>query len=112
MPAKRIDKYCNKATDAREAVDLEIYPIPSEQSRAAKNANNKKTKHKAAIQISPKGHHHRQQKPSRSLQAFSVENYAKQHSGSVRRSGEINIWGRRKRGVEQTRRKNGNPNCN
>jgi hypothetical protein len=112
MPAKRIDKYCNKATDAREAVDLEIYPIPSEQSRAAKNANNKKTKQKAAMQISPKDHNHRQQKASRSFQTFSVKNYAKQHSGSVRRSGEINIWGRRKRGVKQTRGENGYTNCN
>jgi hypothetical protein len=111
MQAKRIDKYCNKATDAREAVDFEIDPIPSEQSRAAKNANNKKTKHKAAMQISPKGHNYRQQKASRSFQAFSVENYAKQHSGSVRRSGEINIWGRRKRGVKQTRGENGYANC-
>jgi hypothetical protein len=112
MPAKRINKYCNKATDAREAVDFKIYPIPSEQSRAAKNANNKKTKHKAAMQISPKDHNYRQQKTSRSFQTFSVENYAKQHSGSVRRSGEINIWGRRKRGVKQTRGENGNTNCN
>jgi hypothetical protein len=112
MQAKRIDKYSNKATDAREAVNFKIYPIPSEQSRAAKNANNKKTKHKAAMQISPKEHNCRQQKTSRSFQTFSVENYAKQHSGNVRRSGEINIWGRRKRGVKQTREENGNTNCN
>jgi hypothetical protein len=112
MPAERIDKYCNKATGSRETVDFKIYPIPSEQSRAAKNANNKKTKHKAAMQISPKGHNYRQQKASRSFQAFSVENYAKQHGGSVRRSGEINIWGRRKRGVKQTRGENGYTNCN
>jgi hypothetical protein len=112
MPAKRIDTYCNKATDAGEAVDFKIYPIPSEQSRAAKNANNKKTKHKAAMQIGPKDHNYRQQKTSRSFQTLAVENYAKQHSGSVRRSGEINIWGRRKRGVKQTRGENGYTNCN
>src|ERR1035438_6609185 len=91
MPAKRIDKYCNEATDSRETVDFKICPIPSEQSRAAKNADNKKTKQKAAMQINPKHHHRRQQKPSRSLQTFSVEYYAKQHGRSVWRSGEINI---------------------
>src|ERR1035438_767028 len=112
MPAKRIDKYCNEATDSRETVDFKIYPIPSEQSRAAKNADNKKTKQKAAMQINPKDHHRRQQKPTRSLQTFSVEYYAKQHSRSVWRSGEINIRRRRKRGVEQTRGKNGNTNSN
>ena len=103
MPAERIDKYCNEATNSREAVDFQICPIPSEQSRAAKNANNKKTKHKAAMQISPKGHHHRQQETSRSFQTFCEENDAKQHGGGVWRSGEINIRGRRKGGVEQTR---------
>jgi hypothetical protein len=112
MPAERIDKYCNKATDSRETVDFKIYPIPSEQSRAAKNANNKKTKQKATMQISPKDHNYRQQKTSRSFQAFSVENYAKQHGRSVWRSGEINIWGRRKSGVKQARGENGNANRN
>src|SRR6267378_6017274 len=103
MPAERIDKYCNEATDSREAVDLEICPIPPEQSHAAKNADNKKTKQKAAMQIGPKDHHHRQQEPSRSFQTFCVENYAKQHGSRVWRGGEINIGGRRKRGVKQTR---------
>jgi hypothetical protein len=112
MQAKRIDKYCNETTDAREAVDFKIYPIPSEQSRATKNANNKQTKQKATMQICPKDHNQRQQKTSRSFQTFSVENYAKQHSGSVRRSCEINIWDRRKTGVEQTSGENGNTNCN
>jgi hypothetical protein len=112
MPAERIYKYCNKATDSRETVDFKIYPIPSEQSCAAKNANNKKTKQKATMQISPKDHNYRQQKTSRSFQAFSVENYAKQHGRSVWRSGEINIWGRRKSGVKQARGENGNANRN
>src|SRR5882724_7246121 len=112
MPAKRVDKYCKKATDRRETVVFKIHPIPPEQSHSAKNANNKKAKQKATVQINPKDHHHRQQKTSRSFQTFSVENYAKQHSGSVRRSGEINIWGRRKRGVKQTRGENGYTNCN
>src|SRR5258705_12063435 len=111
MQNKRNDKIIKKRTDAREGVDLKIYTIPYEQSRPAKNANNKKTKHKAAMQIGPKDHNCRQQKPSRSLQAFSVENYAKQHSRSVRRSGEINIWGRRKRGVKQRRGEYGYTNC-
>ena len=53
------------------------------------------------MQIDPKDHHRRQQKPSRSFQTFSVENDAKQHGGGVWRSGEIDIRGRRKRGVKQ-----------
>ena len=60
MPAKRIDEYCNEATDRREAVDSEINPIPSKQGRAAKNANNEKAKQKAAMQIDPKHHDQRQ----------------------------------------------------
>ena len=56
MPAKWIDERCNKATGPRETVDLEIYPIPSEQSHAAENADNKKTEQKAAMQIDPKDH--------------------------------------------------------
>src|ERR1700687_4469653 len=112
MPAKRIDKYCNKATGSRQAVDSKIYPIASQQSRAEKNANNKKTKQKAAMQIDPKGHDHRQEKTSRSFQAFCVESYAKQHSAGVWRNGEINIRGRRKRGVKQAREEHGNTNCN
>src|SRR5260370_41159890 len=111
MPAKRIDKYCNESTDSRQAVDFTICPIPSEQGRAAKNANNKKTEQKAAMQIGPKDHHHRQQKTSRSFQTFCVKNYAKQHRRSVWRSGEIDIWGGRKSGVKQTRGENGNTNC-
>src|SRR5258707_6702718 len=102
MPAKRINKCRDKATDSRETIDCKVDPIPPKQRHAAKNANNKKTKHKAAMQISPKGHHHRQQKTSRFFQTFCVENYAKQHRGSVWRSGEIAIWGRRKSGVKQT----------
>jgi hypothetical protein len=60
MPAEGIDEYCNEATNSRETVDFEICPIPSEQSRAAKNADDKKTKQKAAMQINPKDHHRRQ----------------------------------------------------
>src|SRR5260370_5654943 len=104
MPTKRIEKDCNEATDSRQAVDFTICPIPSEQGRAAKNANNKKTEQKAAMQIGPKDHHHRQQKTSRSFQTFCVENYAKQHGISVWRSGEIDICGRRKTGVKERRR--------
>ena len=62
------------------------------------------------MQIGPKEHHHGQQEPSRFFQTFSVENYAKQHGGSVRRSGEIDIWRRRKGGIKQTRGENGNTN--
>jgi hypothetical protein len=102
MPAERIDKYSNKATDSDQAIDFKIYPIPSEQSRATKNTNNKKTNQKATMQISPKDHHHRQQKTSRSFQTFCVEDYAKQHSGNVWRGGEISIWERQKSGVKQT----------
>src|SRR6266481_1201451 len=111
MPAKRVDKYCKKATDRRETIVFKIHPIPSEQSHSAKNANNKKAKQKATMQINPKDHHHRQQKTSRSFQTFSVENYAKQHSGSVWRSREIRIWGCRKSRIEQARRGDGNTNC-
>src|ERR1700676_63370 len=64
MPAERIDKYSNKATDSHETIDLKIYPIPSEQSRAAKNSNNKKTNQKAAMQITPKTNNHRKKNPS------------------------------------------------
>ena len=112
MPAERIDEYCNKAADSGETVDSEIYPIPPEQSRAAKNADNKKTEQKAAMQIGPKDHDRWQQEPSRPFQTFAEENDAKQHGRSVWRSGEINIWGRRKRGVKQTRGEHGNTNCN
>lgn len=112
MPAERIDEDCNEATGSREAVDFKIYPIPSEQSRAAKNANNKKPKQEATMQIGPKDHYYGQQKTSRSFQTFSVENYAKQHRRNIWRSGEIDIWGRRKSGVKQTRGKNRNTNCN
>jgi hypothetical protein len=111
MPAKRIDKYCDKAADSRETVDFKIYPIPSEQSHAAENANNKKAKQKATVQIGPKDHHHGQPNTSRSFQTFCVENYAKQHSRSVWRSGEINVWRSRfKSRVKQTRGENGNTN--
>src|ERR1700733_8094882 len=103
MPAKRIDEYRDEATKSRKTVDLEVYPIPPEQSHTAKNADNKKTKQKAAMQIGPKHHHHRQQEPSRSFQTFNVENYAKQHGRGVRRSGDINIGGCRERRVKQTR---------
>jgi hypothetical protein len=110
MPAKRIDEYCKGAAGSRETVDFEVYPIPSEQSHAAKNADNKKAKHKAAMQIDPKHHDRRQQKASRSFQAFSVENDAKQHGRNVWRSGEINVRGYRKRGIKQAREENGNTN--
>jgi hypothetical protein len=62
---------------SREAVGSKIHPIPPEQSRDAKNADNKKTKQKSAVQINPKGHDYRQRKTSRSFQTFCVENYAK-----------------------------------
>src|SRR6266436_4622235 len=107
MPAKGIDKCCNKATDSRENIDFKICQIPPKQCHAAKNTDNKKTKQKTAMQISPQDHDCGQQKPSRSFQAFFVEYYAKQHSRDVWRSGEINIWVRRKSGVKQTRGKNG-----
>src|ERR1700730_9921993 len=103
MPAERINKCCNKATDSRESIDFKIYTIPSKQNRATENPNNKKTKQKAAMQISPQDHNRRQQKTLRSFQTFSVEYYAKQYSTNVWRSGEINIWVRRKSGVKQTR---------
>src|SRR5882724_3341133 len=112
MPAKRIDECCNKATESRETVDFKVYPVPPEQSRAAKNTNNKKTKQKATMQIGPQDHNYRQQKTPRSFQTFSVEYYAKQHRRNVWRSGEIRIWERQKSGVKQTRGKNGNTNCN
>src|SRR5262249_28067430 len=112
MPAKRIDKYCDKATDPCETIDFEIAPIPSEQSCAAKDANDKKTDQKATVQISPKDHDHGQQKASRSFQAFCVENDAKQHRGCVWRSGEINVRRRDKRGVKQTGGEHGDTNCN
>src|SRR5471030_453492 len=112
MPAKRIDEYCDKATGSREAVDSKIHPIPSQQSRAAKNADNKKTKQKSAMQIDPKEHDHRQQKTSRSFQAFCVENDAKQHRAGVWRNGKITIRSRCKGGVKQTRGEHGNTNCN
>src|ERR1700719_1541255 len=103
MPAERINKCCNKATDFREAIYFKIYPIPSKQCRATENTNNKKTKQKATMQISPQDHNCRQQKTLRSFQTFPVEYYAKQYSGNVWRSGEVNIWVRRKSGVKQTR---------
>src|SRR3977135_783420 len=98
MPTKRIDKCCNKATHSRQTINFKICPIPSEQSRAAKKTNNKKTKQKTAVQISPQDHNYRQQKNCRqqeklsSLQTFSIEYHAKQHCRNVWRSGEVNIW--------------------
>ena len=64
------------------------------------------------MQIDPEEHQCRQQEASRSSQTFPVENYAKQHGGSVRRSGEIDIWRRRKGGIKQARGENGNTNRN
>ena len=49
MPAARIDEYRKEATDSRETVDFKTGPIPSEQSRAAKNADNGKAKQEAAV---------------------------------------------------------------
>src|SRR5258708_716833 len=100
MPAEWIDECCNKAADSRKNIDFKICPIPSKQCHAAKNTDSKKTKQKTAMQIGPQDHDYRQQKPSRSLQAFSVEYYAKQHRRNVWRSGEIDIWIRRKSGVK------------
>src|SRR5437868_6306146 len=110
MPAERIDKRRNKAADPCETIDLEVRPIASEQSRAARNADDEKTNQKAAMQINPKKHDHRQRQTSRSLQTFSIENHAKQHGKRVWRSGEIDIGCRRERGIQQTRRENGNTN--
>ena len=103
-----------KATDSDEAIDSEIQPIASEQRDAAKNADNKKAEQKAAMQIGPQDHECRQQKASpRSFQAFSVEYDGEQHGGNIRRNGEIDIWVcGRESGIEQTRRQNGNANCN
>src|ERR1700719_3108358 len=101
MPAERIDKYRNETADSRQAVDFEICPIPPEQRHAAKHANNKKTKQKAAMEIGPKDHHQRQHNPSRSFQTFCVKNDAKQHCGSVWRNREINIRWRCKRWVKR-----------
>src|SRR5580692_10185533 len=103
MPAKRINKCRDKATNSRETIDFKIHPIPSKQCHSAKNTNNKKTKQKPAMQISPQDHNCGQQKPSRSFQTFSVEYHGKQHRRDVWRNGEINIRIRRESGVKQTR---------
>src|SRR5947209_7678335 len=98
MPAKRIDKCRDKATASHETIDFKIHPIAIKQRHAAKNADNNKTKQKAAMQISPQHHHCRQQKnPPRSFQTFPVEYYGKQHRRNVRRSGEIDIRVRRRK---------------
>jgi hypothetical protein len=112
MPAKRVDEYCDEATGSREAVDSKIYPIPPEQRSAAKDADNQKTQQEATMQVGPEHHEHGQQETSRSFQAFGVEDRAKQHGRSVWRGGEINIRGRGEGGIEQTRGKNRNANCN
>jgi len=53
MPAKRINKRRDKATNSHEATDFEIHPIAPKQRQAAKNTNNNKTDQKAAMQIGP-----------------------------------------------------------
>src|SRR5580704_607984 len=103
MPAERIDQRCNQAADSHETIDSKIYPIPSKQCNAAKDANNKKTEQKAAMQIDPQDHNCRQQKAPLSFQAFSVKHHGKQHGGNVWRGGEINIRVRLKGRVEQAR---------
>src|SRR5260370_32684147 len=96
MPAKWIDECRNKATDTRKTIDFELSPIPFKQRHSAKNTNNKKTKQKTAMQISPQDHNRGQQKPSRSFHTFSVEYNRKQHRTNVRRNGRIKIRIRRK----------------
>ena len=112
VPAEWIDECCNEATESRETQDPEIFPIPPQQSRAAKHTNNQKTNQKTAMQIGPQDHDRGQQEAPRSLQTFRVENDAKQHRGRVWRSGEINIRRRRKGGIKQARGENGDANCN
>src|SRR6476620_3964111 len=103
MPAKRINKRRDKATNSHEAIDFEIHPIAPKQGHAAKNTNNK-TDQKATMQIGPQDHDCRQQKATLcSFQTFSVEYYGKQHGRNIRRSGEIDIRVRRRKSwVKQT----------
>src|ERR1700683_5761136 len=104
MPAERRNKRCHKATDSHETIDFELGPIPREQRYAAKSADDKKTKRKAAVQIGPQDHHCRwQNNAPRSFQTLHVEYYGKHHRGNVWRSGQINIRERLKSGVKQTR---------
>jgi hypothetical protein len=114
MPAKGINKCRDKATSSHETIDSKIHPIAFKQRDAAKKANNKKTKQKATVQISPQDHHCRQQKNTpRSFQTFSVEYYGKQHRRNVWRNREIDIRVRsRKSGIKQTRGQDGNTDSN
>jgi hypothetical protein len=114
MPAEGINKRRDKATAPHQTIDSKIHPIALEQRHAAKNADNKQTKQKSAMQISPQDHDCGQQKNTlRSFQTFAVEYYGKQHRRNVWRSGEIDIRvRRRKSGIKQTRGQNGNADRN
>ena len=109
-PAKRIDEGRDETAQPRKREDSDTDPVPSEQGHTAERANDQQAEQEAAMQIGPKDHDHRQQEPSRSLQAFAVEDDGKQHRGRVRRGGDIDIRGRRERGVKQAREKDGNAN--
>ena len=89
----------------RERENPEIGPGPSEQGSAAEDADHQKAEQKTAVQIGPQRHQHRKHEPSRSCQAFAIEDDAEQHRACIRRDREIHVRRNFVSGIEQAARK-------